>query len=93
MENDYRKFAIKTLLMALLGLSIMPILACVVGYLDKEIRITVGGGYYTNVYEYILEWPLKPLLVYLILLIIISCVYLYIYNRKKHAHKEDDNEI
>lgn len=75
-------FAVKTIMLSVFGLSMLPFLAIIVGYIDSVTGFIAGHGYYSDSTMYIFKSPLIYIGIILCVNIIFSVAVL-LYNHFK----------
>lgn len=85
-RSPWTLFSFKLILLSIFGLSALPFLSVVVQYLDTIVNVNGSPGYHTSSSDYLLEWPLLPLVVILGLNLILGILLL-----AYHQYKEKQN--
>ncbi len=75
-------FAVKTIMLSVFGLSMLPFLAIIVGYIDSVTGFIAGRGYYSDSTMYMFKSPLIYIGIILCINIIFSVAVL-LYNHFK----------
>lgn len=83
MDDSYNKIAVKVVLLSVFGLCSMPLLGCLVKYLDSCVGIGTQTGYLTDPNQYIFTSPLIWLLIIWIVYAVGGIIFLIIHNRNK----------
>lgn len=78
-KSSLNLFAIKTIVLSVFGISTLPFLALIAGYIDSITGFVAGRGYYTDSTTYIFKSPLIYLLIIFCVNIVLGTLFL-IYN-------------
>ncbi len=83
-KSSLNLFAVKTIVLSVFGLSTLPFLAMIVGYIDSVTGFIAGRGYYSDSTMYMFKSPLIYIGIILCVNIIFSvAVLLYNHFKKK----------
>lgn len=91
-DSPLNILAIKTILLSIFGLSVLPFLSVIVQYIDSIINFSSGRGYYANSNEYIFRSPLVYIGIVLCINIILGISYL-VYNALKKKRGASNEKI
>ena len=75
-DSPLNILAIKTILLSIFGLSVLPFLSVIIQYIDSITNFSSGSGYYANSGEYIFKSPLVYIGIVLCINIILGFSYL-----------------
>lgn len=75
-DSPLNILAIKTILLSIFGLSVLPFLSVIIQYIDSITNFSSGRGYYANSSEYIFKSPLVYIGIVLCINIILGFSYL-----------------